>query len=113
MSFWNDPKYSSVRIILVIVIVFALGYFVSRAVRMSSLDQSGRVYEKTPVVSDRMIDCTVEGTYIPEGSSTGGECEILMDGCGDHPGTVNADGQCCDASAGDGNVGCQDITVGS
>lgn len=54
MSFWNNPEYSSVKVVVIIAIVVGLGYFGINAARNSSLDQSGRVYEQVNVVSPEL-----------------------------------------------------------
>jgi uncharacterized protein (UPF0333 family) len=45
MSFWKNPEYKVLRMVLVLVVLVAIAYFAMNAKKSNSLDQSGKVIE--------------------------------------------------------------------
>ena len=57
MSFWKNPEYKALRMVIVLVVLVAIAYFAVSAKKSNSLDQSGKVIE----TSNDAVDGGKEG----------------------------------------------------
>jgi hypothetical protein len=78
MNFWNNPQYSSVKIVVIIAVIAGLGYFGLSVARNSSLDQSGRVYEEESSIAPGLSpDCSPQSvTFDPATTDSPSSCTV-------------------------------------
>ena len=98
MSFWKDPQYSSVRVLIIIVLVIIAGYFAYKYENMSGQD-TGRVINITsPSVT---VNPAGQLAYQCTGSAGSGTSCTLDSNCGaggSTTGTIDSAGKCCNGN---------------
>ncbi|MEI8270316.1 MAG: hypothetical protein WCG45_03020 [bacterium] len=61
MNFFQDPKYKSIRIVLILVIIIAAGWFIMNNMNLSKSNQ-GSVINQTPtkenITDKEVVSCT-------------------------------------------------------
>ncbi len=83
MNFFNNPKYSALRIVIIIILLAGIAYFAAASARKSNLDQSGRVIETADKNNPEIGGCgSVSNVTYSNGNCTVYNCAGEQSGSG-------------------------------
>lgn len=96
MSFWKNPEYKALRMVIVLVVLVAIAYFAVSAKKSNSLDQSGKVININQVAEpSKLPQCNLDVAFYP-GQDDG--CDVQMPNCSvslGYPASNSSGEDCC------------------
>lgn len=82
MSFWKNPEYKALRMVIALVVLVAIAYFAVSAKKSNSLDQSGKVINQSTTTTKAdpsgYRNCNVEAAFY-ENQTDG--CDVQFADC--------------------------------